>query len=153
MGRIYSATFEQVAVTAAQDLFEIVAPSDAIVAVHAFTLSQSSDAGDVEAEQLNILIHRGSTSGSGGSSLTARPLQVGDAAFGGTIEANNTTQSTEGVILHSESFSIVAGANIIWTPELRPIISPSGRLIIELQTTPTDSLTMSGTVYFEEIGG
>lgn len=153
MGRIYSATFEQVAVSAAQDLFEINAPSDAIVAVHAVSISQSSDAGDVEAEQLNLLIHRGSTSGSGGSSLTARPLQTGDAAFGGTIEANNTTQSTEGVILHSESFSVVAGTSIIWTPELRPIISPSGRLIVELQTTPADALTMSGTIYFEEIGG
>jgi hypothetical protein len=28
MGRMYSATFEEVAVTAAQDLFQILAPAD-----------------------------------------------------------------------------------------------------------------------------
>lgn len=150
---MYSATFEEVAVTAAQDLFEINAPSDATVIVHAVHISQSSDAGDAQSEQLNVLIHRGSTSGSGGSTPTAAPLSLGDPAFGGTVEANNTSQSTEGTQLHSENFNVMAGLSIIWTPETRPVISPSGRLIIELQTAPADSLTMSGTVYFEEVGG
>jgi hypothetical protein len=147
---MYSATFEEVAVTAAQDLFEINAPSDAVVVVHAFEISQSSD---TDNENLNLLIHRGSTSGSGGSSPTPAPMEVGDAAFGGTVEANNTSQSTEGTILHSAAFSVLSGYTYIWTPEMRPVISPSGRLIIELQTAPGDSLTMSGVVYFEEIGG
>lgn len=153
MGRMYSASFEEVAVTVVQDLFEINAPADSVVSVHSLSISQSSDAGDSQSEQLNVLIHRGSTSGSGGSTPTASPLEVGDAAFGGTVEANNTTQSTEGTILHSQCFNVMAGLEIVWTPETRPKISPSGRLIIELQTVPADSLTMSGTVYFEEIGG
>lgn len=153
MGRMYSAVFEEVAVTAAQDLFEIVAPADAIVVVHGFSFSQSSDAGDSESEQLSILVHLGSTSGSGGSTPTARPLQPGDAAFGGTVEANNTTQSTEGNILDARCFNVMAGLEVVYTPETRLIISPSGRLIIELQNAPADSLTMSGSVFFEEIGG
>jgi hypothetical protein len=33
------------------------------------------------------------------------------------------------------------------------VISPSGRLVIELQAAPADSVTMDGVVYFEEIGG
>lgn len=153
MGRMYSATFEEVAVSAAQDLFEINAPADAVVVVHALYLSQSSDAGDAESEQLPVLIHRGSTSGSGGSTLTARPMEAGDAAFGGTVEANNTSQSTEGNQIHAECFNVMAGLAIVWTPETRPVISPSGRLIIELQAAPADSLDMSGTIYFEEVGG
>lgn len=153
MGRMYSAVFEEVAVTTAQDLFEINAPSDASVIVHSLHISQSSDAGDAASEQLNVLIHRGSTSGSGGGTPTPAPLQAGDAAFGGTVETNNTTQGTEGTQIHSEAFNVMAGLVIVWTPETRPVISPSGRLIIELQTAPADSLTMSGTVYFEEIGG
>ena len=116
-------------------------------------ISQSSDAGDAASEQLNILVHRGSTDGSGGSTVTPAPMQVGDAAFGGTVAANNTTQSTEGTQLHSEAFNVMAGCSVWWTPETRPVISPSGRLVIELQTAPADSLTMSGTVYFEEVGG
>lgn len=150
MGRMYSATFRDVAVTAAQDLFEINAPADAIVVVHGLEISQSSD---TDSEPLSLLIHRGSTSGSGGSTPTATPLEVGDAAFGGTVEANNTTQSTEGTIVHGQAFNVLAGLSLWWTPETRPVLSPSGRLIVELQTTPLDSLTMSGTVYFEEIGG
>jgi len=153
MGRMYSATFELVAATAAQDLFEINAPADAAVVVHGLWLSQSSDVGDAASEMLNILIHRGSTSGSGGSTPTAAPLSLGDAAFGGTVETNNTTQSTEGTILFSWDWHIAAGFQWIPTPEMRPIISPSGRLIIEMQSTPADSLTISGTVVFEEIGG
>lgn len=153
MGRMYSATFEEVAVTVPQDLFEINAPADAIVVVHGLVISQSTEAGDAASEQLNILIHRGSTSGSAGSTPTATPMEVGDAAFGGTVEANNTTQSTEGVQVHAENFNVMAGLALWWTPETRPVISPSGRLIVELQSTPTDSITMSGTVYFEEIGG
>lgn len=152
-GRMYTAVFEEVAVTAAQDLFEIVAPADSAVVVHGFGVSQSSDAGDAASEQLNILVHRGSTSGSAGSTPTPAPLSVGDAAFGGTVEANNTTQSTEGTQLWAECFNVMAGLSVWFPPEARPVISPSGRLIIELQTAPADSLTMSGWVVFEEIGG
>lgn len=153
MGRMYSATFEEVVVSAIQDLFELVAPADLIVAIHGLVLSQSSDAGDSESEQLNILIHRGSTSGSGGGAPTPAPLNVGDAASTVTVESNNTTQGTEGTQIHAECFNVMAGLAIWWPPECRPIISPSGRLIVELQTAPADAITMSGTIYFEEIGG
>ena len=149
MGRIYSATFEEVAVTAAQDLFEINAPADAVVIIHSLEITQSSD---TDNENLNLLIHRGITSGSGGSTPTARPLEASDTAFAGTVEANNTSQSTEGNILHSAAFSVLAGYVWIPTPELRIVVPPSGRFIIELQSTPGDELTMTGTVYFEEQG-
>ena len=153
MGRMYSATFDQVAVTVAQDLFEINAPADAAVIVHGFEISQSSEFGDAADEQLILLVHRASTSGSAGSTPTAAPMEVGDAAFGGTVEANNTTQGTEGTQIHAASFNVRAGYVQWWTPETRPVISPSGRLVIELQVAPADSVTMDGVVYFEEIGG
>lgn len=153
MGRMYSVTFEEVAVTAVQDLFEVVAPADSAVAICGLVISQSSDAGDSASEQLNVLIHRGSTSGSGGSAATPAPMNLGDAAFGGTCEVNNTSQSTEGTQLHAECFNIMAGLALWWPPECRPMVSPSGRVIVELQTAPADSLTMSGTLYIEEIGG
>jgi hypothetical protein len=150
---MYSVVFEEVAVTAVQDLFEINAPADAIVVLHSVIITQSTDAGDTEAEMLPILFHLGSTSGSGGTTPTAHPLQLGDAAFGGTVEVNNTTQSTEGNQLHAEAFNIQAGFFYRPTPEERIIISPSDRLIIELQAAPTDSINMNGTAIFEEIGG
>ncbi len=153
MGRMYSAVFENVAVTAAQDFIELNAPSDAVVVVHAVYIGQSSDAGDAESEMLDVLFHMGSTSGSGGSTVTATPLELGDAAFGGTVEANNTTQSTEGTLIHADTFNVLAGYQYMPTPETRIVISPSDRLNIELQAAPGDSLTMNGTIVFEEIGG
>lgn len=156
MGRMYSAAFDAVAVTAAQDLFEVVAPSDACVVIHAIVVGQDTDAGDAQDEQLRIRLIRGhATSGSGGSSPTVAPLEFGDPAFGGTVEANNTTVASTGtpVTMHSEPFNVRAGFVYRPTPEERITLSPSQRLVVNLPGAPADSLTMSGTIVFEEIGG
>ena len=52
MGLVYRAEFTQVAVTAAQDLFVITAPSDAVIELYGCTISQSSDEGDAAAEMV-----------------------------------------------------------------------------------------------------
>ena len=152
-GNMYSAVAEEVAVTAAQDIMQIVAPSDAVVCLHAVYISQSSDAGDSESEQLNVLYHRGGTNGSGGTTVTPAPLHLGGAAAGSVVEANNTTQSTEGTLIHSDCFNVMAGYQDIRTPETRIYISPSDIFNIELQNAPADSLTMTITILFEELGG
>jgi hypothetical protein len=156
MGRMYVATFTNVAVTAQQDFFEIVAPADSAVVIHYCNISQSSDYGDANDEGLRVNIKRGqTTSGSGGGAFTPLPLAAGDAAFGGTVEINNTTIAADGtiVVLHAEAFNIRAGWNYMPTPECRIVISPGIRATIGLITTPADSLTMEGTLIFEEIGG
>lgn len=153
MGRMYSASFAGVAVTAQQDFFEIVAPADSVVVIHGWSISQSSDAGDAQSEQLRVDVTRASTSGSGGSTPTPIPLEVGMPAFGGTCEANNTTPGTAGVVLDARCFNVMAGIEVVYTPETRLVLSPAGRVCISLLTTPADSLTMSGVVFFEEIGG
>ncbi|MGB0971526.1 MAG: hypothetical protein ACPGVG_11250 [Mycobacterium sp.] len=151
-GRMYSAIFEKVAATAAQDLFEVVAPSTAIVVVHALYLSQDTEEGDAQSEMLSLLIHRGTATGSGGTSETPNPLDPGDSAFGGTCEVNNTTQSVEGTHLHSDAWNVQIPYQMVWTPETRPVVPPSGLFIVELQDAPADSVTISGTLYFEEMG-
>lgn len=151
MGRMYTAAFSAVAVTVAQDLFEINAPSDAAVILHRVVITQGSD---TDSEQLRFTIQRSTgTSGSGGSTLTPAPLAVGDPAFGGTVEANNTTRATTLTMLHSESANVLNGWDWHPTPECRITISPSGRVIVGLETAPADSLTMDGVMYFEEVGG
>jgi hypothetical protein len=153
---MYTAVFSGVAVTAQQDLFELVAPSDAIVMIHAIELSQSTEVGDAAEEGLSILLKSGSTtSGSGGTTPTPAPVQLGDAAFGGTCEANNTTKASNGTIVthYSWNWNVRTEFVRIFTPEARPILTPSRRCTLELATTPADSVTMSGTIVFEEIGG
>lgn len=156
MGRRYTAQFSAVAVTAQQDLLEIVAPADAVVIIHAMELSQVTEAGDAAEEQLQILVKRGATtSGSGGTSVTPNPLEFGDAAFGGTVEANNTTKATAGTITTHQvpDWNVRMPYLYIPTPEMRLVLSPSQRMTIELATTPADSITMSGSVHLEEVGG
>ncbi len=156
MGRIYTAQFTDVAVSAVQDLFEVVAPADAIVTVHDLHLGQKSDVGDAAEEILSIQLTSGhTTSGSAGSSVTPVPVELGDAAFGGTCEANNTTQAVDGTIVvhYAWDWNIRGPFDKVWTPETRPVLSPSRRMCVELPAAPTDAITMSGTITFEEIGG
>jgi hypothetical protein len=152
---MYTAVFNNVAVTAIQDLFELVAPADSIVVLHDIHLSQNTDVGDAAEEVLRIELTSGhTTSGSGGSAVTPVSAQLQDSAFGGTCEANNTTQASAGTIVthYVWNWNIRVGFDRIFTPETRPIIAPSRRMCLELPAAPADSVTMSGSITFEEIG-
>jgi hypothetical protein len=155
MGMMYAAVFSSVAVTAQQDFFELNAPSTAIWIVHSVEITQSTDVGDAAAEGLAILHKRGATtSGSGGTAPTPTPLEQGFAAAGGSVEVNNTTKATSGTIVTLHSSNWIIQQPYLWlpTPEMRHVISPSGRYTVELATTPADSITCSGTIVFEQIG-
>jgi hypothetical protein len=154
MGRIYTIEFSGVAVTAAQDFFEILPATQKPCLVHAIFLSQSSDVGDAEEELLRVRIIRGhTTSGSGGSTPTPVPMDVNDVAAGFVGEANNTTIASAGtgVNLHSESFNIRSGFALIFTPEMRPRVQNPSLLVVRLLANPADELTMAGTMYVEEL--
>lgn len=160
MGRFYTAIFKGIAVTAAQDLFENLAPADAVVVVHEWELMQETEVSDAQEEQLRITTNRGVgsvTSGSGGASVTPQPIHDGDAAYGGTVERNNTTIMAVGTGTLEElevfGWNVRQSLRQIYTPETRPVISPGNRWTLELETAPGDSITMSGRMVFEEIGG
>lgn len=159
MGRLYTAEVNGVSVSAIQDLWEILAPADACLIIHSFTVGQNSDTGDAAEEILNLIGTRGVgsvTSGSGGSTPTAHPVQDGAAASGATVEANNTTQMVVGSgtleNLFSANWNVRVPYEKIWTPEERPIVSPSNRFVIEL-SGPADAITVQSTITFEELGG
>lgn len=161
MGRLYTAAFKDIAVTAAQDLFEIAAPSDAVVVIHEWFLVQKTETGDAAEEMLLLTTNRGVgtvTSGSGGAAVTPQPISDGDPAFGGVVERNNTTIMVVGTgtletDLEVHAWNVRVPYARIYTPETRPVISPSNRWTLELETAPADSITMSGFITFEEIGG
>jgi hypothetical protein len=153
-GRIYTVVFSAVAVSAAQDLFEITPADDKPVEIVGIELGQSSDAGDAADELLQISIIRGFTaSGSGGSAPTPAPLSPADGAAGFTAEVNNTTVANTGtsVTLHTGCWNVRAGY-INWFPEgVRPAASQANTTIVVRTTAPADALTMSGTLYVREL--
>lgn len=150
---IYSASFDNVSVTAAQDFFEITAGS-AGIKIHSVHISQSSDAGDSEAELLRCLMiwGDGQTTGSGGSSVTNVPLDGNNGFAGSAVESNNTTVATGGTAktMHAEAFNVAAGLHYLPPPEDRPIIPANDLFRVNLPAAPADSLTMSGTIVWEE---
>lgn len=160
MGRKYVANFEDVAITAAQDLFELAAASTSVVKIHKVTLMQSTDLGDSAEEILELETVRGDggvTSGSGGSTLTPQPIDNGDAAPSATVESNNTTRMVAGTgtldLLEKFGWNIRIPLEIIYAPEDRPTLTPGDRWTFSLNDAPADSITCSGSVTFEEIGG
>lgn len=160
MGRMYVANFEDIAITVAQDLFEIAAPADGIIIIHDWLVMQSTDVGDAAEEILEIETVRGDgsvTSGSGGASVTPEPLDNGDPATGATVERNNTTRMAVGTgvldVLRKYGFNVRMPLEVIYPPKSRPIITPSDRWTLSLNDAPADSITCSGHVTFEEVGG
>ena len=160
--QVYSATFVAVAVSAVQDLFEIVAPSTKAIEILSVRLGQSSDAGDAAGGAAHrpafflVEFSRAFTvSRSVGSAVTPTPLEKGLAAAGATVEANNTTVANTGTTNTplADTFNVQVGYQYVPVPEERIFLSPSERLVIRLPAAPADALTMSGTLVFREIGG
>jgi hypothetical protein len=155
MSRIYTVSFAGVAVTAQQDLFELVAAAGKNLRPLALFLSQSTEVGDAAEEGLAILIKSGqTTSGSGGSAPTPVAQNVSDAAAGFTAEVNNTTKATAGTIVthHTDNWIIRQPFQLILPDRLQQELTGGRRWTVELATTPADSITMSGTLYVEEFG-
>lgn len=157
-GSVYTATFSAISVSAAQDLFEIVAPADSRIAICEIDIGQYSDAGDSQAEMLSLQIIRGyTTSGSGGAAVTPDNLTPWSRAAGATVERNNTTVAQDGTaaILHATAFNVQAGW--FYKPKYdvefdeRFKLEVSTRLVIRI-TAPADAITMNGTIKFQEIG-
>lgn len=157
MGRCYSLTFQAQTIANASgdyDLFEIAPADDKPVALHWLHLGQTSELGDAAEEQLRVAVIRGHATGGNGTSTTARPLNPNDTAAGATCETVGSTIASGGtaITICEHVFNIRAGLDLIWTPELRPVASQADTLIVvRLMAAVADDLTMSGTLYFEEI--
>jgi hypothetical protein len=156
MGRFYTASFSAVSVSAAVDVFEVLAASGKPFVLHEVVIAQSSDYGDAAAEGLSVLIKRATgsyTSGSGGSTATPAKHATNDAAAGPTAETNNTTQASAGsgtlTTLRAEAFNAQAGYQYLPPPEQRYVFLPAEACVVSI-TAPADALTLSGSLVFEE---
>ncbi len=159
MGQIYDGVFPSIAVTALQDFFEILAPADAIIVVHGWEIFQTSDTGDAEEEILELETVRGlgSTTGSGGATITPQPNMRGYAVSGAVVKRNNTTRMIAGggslEILEKFGWNNRIPLEKIYTPETRPIVSAGDFWTLSLPGNPNDELSVVGKVTYEEIGG
>lgn len=137
----YSASFSAQAVSAAIDLFELVANVRSLD-LTCIELGQVTDYGDAEAEGLGVQIIRGFTVASNGTLITPAKLNSRMASttiarvLGATVA--NSGQSS---ILFSGTWNIQAG--FFWKGKIK--LLPGERLVVR-QTVPDDSITMSGSI-------
>ena len=157
MGRLYTASFSATSVSAAVDVFEVLASSAKPFILHEVIIAQSSDYGDAAAEGLSVLLKKATgsyTSGSGGSTATPRPHSTNDAAAGPTVETNNTTQASAGsgslLTMRCDAFNVQAGWQYLPTPEQRMLFLPAEACVVSI-TAPADAVTLSGSIVFEEL--
>lgn len=156
-GRVYTVQFDNVSVSAIQDLFEITPADDKPVAIVGLFLSQTGvgDIGDAAEEVLPVQIIRGFTSsGSAGTAPTPVPVNPIDTAAGFTAEVNNTTVATTGTTttVHSDNFNVRVGYQNWWPEGCEPAASQANTtIIVRLTRAPADAITLSGTLYVREL--
>jgi hypothetical protein len=157
LGRIYKVTFENVAVSALQDLFQIKGAAGKILRVKRWIVG-ASDSTLVTAQSLRFrcsYLPATVTDGSGGTSPTPRLTDPGDAAATFTAKANNTTQASSSgteVTLDVWGKHIFEGLDHIYPLGTEPVVNPSTSVVLELLAAPTGTTHLSGEAVVEEIG-
>ena len=152
-GNIFSATISATAVTAAQDVFSILAPDNKRVKIREVVLSQYTDFGDAASEIISVLVVRGYTTvGSGGSAITPSNFDPTGRRASATVRKNDTTVATDGTaaILRATAWNIQSEWLYIPDQSERAILMPNQRLVVRI-TAPADSITLNATLVFEEI--
>lgn len=150
MGRYYSITLPETAITAAADLFEITVAADKPIKVWGWNIGQDTDVGDAAEEVLQLQLKRGVTAGTGGSAQTLVAMTENDTAAGAT-STNRTTAHTGGSILWQRSWNIRMDSEHWFTPESAPVIGADADPVVLWMSAPTDSITVSGSILIEEL--
>ena len=145
------------AFTAQIDIFELLTASGKPGVLLGWDFGQTSEVGDAQEEQLVMVLKYvtgAPTSGSGGGTSTFRPTTPNQTAAGVTLETGNTTKLTGGTSVEMGRFDWNVRMNSLYVPvpEERIVIDSATRLVLELVTTPADSIAgIAGRVSFGEL--
>lgn len=132
------------AFTAQIDIFELLAATGKPGILVSFELGQPTEIGDAQEEMLTLILKRctGGTSGSGGGTPTFQSTRPNDTAAGVTAETGNTTKYAAGTVVEMARFqwNVRIGCLYVPVPEERIVFDAGTRLVLELATTPADSI-------------
>lgn len=160
LGRGYDVGFVAVAVTAQQDLFYLKPAADKIIIVEAIYLSASggtADAGDAQEELLDVellYVPATVTASSGGTVVTPQPKMINDTAASFTARANDTVKATSSgtiVYRHPDGFNNRVPYQFIPPMEHREVVANAAAIVFRLNTTPADSIILSGKMEVREM--
>lgn len=153
---LYAANQSAQAVTTATDLFELTPATDRPIIVYGMTLGQTTDLGDASEEVLMIGLYRDVTAGSGGTAATEYAYTNTASAASPTCAVRMLgTASTGGTLIDIIPWNIRIPLMWFPIPEMRPkfsnIAAEGPTSSFRLIAAPTDSITLSGVVYWAEM--
>lgn len=133
------------AFTAQIDVFELLSAAGKPGILLGFEIGQTSEIGDAQEEMLTLVLKRTTgapTSGSGGGTSTFISTRPNDTAPGITLETGNTTKLTGGTSVEVARFGWNVRMPLLYVPvpEERVVFDAATRLVLELVTTPADSI-------------
>lgn len=160
LGRAYTVPFVAVSVSAQQTLFYVKPAADKICiieAIYVAIVGGTADAGDAQEELLQLeLIYLPATVtvGSGGTAPTPVPKAINDTAASFTARVNDTTKATtSGTALNRHPDGMNSRIPYAYVPpaEHRDVVANAAAIILNLNTTPSDALAMSGEMTVREL--
>lgn len=153
-GRMYTVQFNNVTISAVQDLIAIVAAAAKNCEIAGVVFGAASGAAPTE-QLLRIRIRSGQTTvGSGGGAYTPVPTSVTTAAAGFTARINDTTIASAGTIVQHHSDAWNTRIPFVWIPpeDMRIQLTGSRRATFELVGAPSAGIACNGTMYVKEFG-
>lgn len=156
MPRRYRIPMPPVSVASAQDLWQVKGAAGKMLRLLRIVANET-DTTPATGQMLSLrgrFMPATVTDGAGGTSATIAKTDPGDAAASCTALLNNTSKATTSgtaVIDMQASFHNLAGFDHFYlTP---PTIGPSESYVVELLSTVSGTVTLSGYLEVEEIGG
>lgn len=147
MGRMYTAGGEFASFAAADNVFDVRAPSTGAVIIHSFGLKPQTTTDAAFGVKTTVW----DTAGTVGTAETEEPVDAGLTQAAGAVVSESPTSGTTESILRQYAVSTLAGLDVIYTPEERPIISNSKQFAVAtLDAIATADLNWY--VCWEEIG-
>jgi hypothetical protein len=155
MARAYTVSFENVTISAAQDLAVVKGSTGKTCRIKRVWLGATSTTLQT-AQSLRLrcrYLPATVTNGLGGTAPTPVPLDPGDAAAAATARVNDTTPSTTSgtaVVLMAQGVHNYAGLDYSFPNP--PVIGLNEQFTFELLSTVTGTCAFSGGIEFEESG-
>lgn len=155
MPRMYTVIFENVTVSAAQDLFSLKGSTGKTIRCKRVVLGATNTTLQT-AQSLRLRVKylpATVTAGSGGTAPTPQLLDPGDAAAAFTARVNDTTQATtSGTAATLVATGVHNFAGWDFPMPDAPYAGLNEQITIDLPSTVAGTCAFSGTAYVEETG-
>lgn len=133
-------------VSAAQDCLRITAPTNGLMRLIELHVAQDADE---TSEMLPFALYRASDNGTG-TAANVQNLEYATqdslgaiAGFSAVYNLSAATTKSPSAPLLREAVNILSGFHFVPVPEARPIASGNHRLVVRLETAPTNTLSLS----------